>query len=1026
VTERAHHPSPGPPPNFVSGVFAPVAAGLAVCLAISGFLVTRRLEQRDLEAQFRRRADLHYGALQLNLQRNMESLEALRILFQVSSNVSRAEFRGWAKEIAAAHPELQVIEWAPRVARADRDAFEAAAKRDFLPEFEINDRDAANKPFRAGDRPEYFPLLYVEPFETNRLVAGFDAAAGKAARELQVARDTGEAAASGRIRLPQRDDVWGIIVTLPVYDSPSLPAGAVRHDHVRGVVRGVFRVEDLIAAAWRNVPAVGIDTMVLDLSAPPTNRFLYFHSSVLRDQPVAMPSEDEMRSGMHHELKTTVAGREWLFLFRPVPKWWTTPLMGYPWFLLVAGLLFSLLVYGYLRVLGRRTAVVERLVSERTASLEEANALLNREVAERRRTERRLIEAQRIGRIGSWEANLHDRTLTWSEEVFRIFGRDPESFRPTPDAFYEAIHRDDRARVREQSQHAQASGESYHIEHRIVRPNNTERVVVENAEVIHDETGRPVRMVGTVQDITERKQVEERLVLERNLLESVIEALPEMMFIKDSGGRYLRANSAVFRFLGARQPHDILGRTDAEILPDLTAAMFVTEDARVLETGEPMLNREAVVTLRNGERRTLLTSKVPFRDGDGRILGLVGIARDITDRKQAEDERATMERKFQATQKLESLGVLAGGIAHDFNNLLTGILGNASLARMDLPPQSPIQDYLEQIEVSSQRAADLCKQMLAYSGKGRFVIQPVEISALVEETLHLVQLSMSKKAVLKLELASGLPPVMADATQLRQIIMNLVINASDAIGEQSGVIFLRTSQMHADRKYLADLTGAEDLAEGDYVTLEVTDNGCGMSAETKARMFEPFFTTKFTGRGLGLAAVLGIVRGHKGALKVYSEQGRGSSFKLLLPATTARASAPRQSAAPAGPRASGNILLVDDEDTVRTVILRMLSGMGFDVLTASDGAKALEIYRAKSEEIAAVLLDLTMPHMDGEEAFREIRQVNPNAFVLLMSGFNEQDAVARFVGKGLAGFLQKPFTPEQLRAKLAVFFKAET
>jgi CheY-like chemotaxis protein/two-component sensor histidine kinase len=315
--------------------------------------------------------------------------------------------------------------------------------------------------------------------------------------------------------------------------------------------------------------------------------------------------------------------------------------------------------------------------------------------------------------------------------------------------------------------------------------------------------------------------------------------------------------------------------------------------------------------------------------------------------------------------------------------------------------------------------------MLAYSGKGRFIIQRIGLSSLVRETLHLLQLSISKKAVLKLDLAENLPAIMADATQIRQIIMNLVMNASDAIGEKSGLITISTSSINADRRYLADLVGAADLPPGNYVVLEVTDNGCGMNSETKAKIFEPFFTTKFTGRGLGLAAVLGIVRGHKGALKVYSELGRGSTFRLLLPAAGTHAGDTRvdHRIAPQW-RGSGTVLVIDDEDSVRLVAGKMLKSLGFEVLTAENGEQGLLVYRAHTERVSAVLLDLTMPKMDGEETFRELRRVRPDACVILMSGFNEQEAGARFVGKGLAGFLQKPFTPEELRERLAAFGQA--
>jgi CheY-like chemotaxis protein len=343
---------------------------------------------------------------------------------------------------------------------------------------------------------------------------------------------------------------------------------------------------------------------------------------------------------------------------------------------------------------------------------------------------------------------------------------------------------------------------------------------------------------------------------------------------------------------------------------------------------------------------------------------------------------------------------------------------------MELPAESALHSYLEQIELSSQRAADLCKQMLAYSGKGRFIIQRIDLSALVKETLHLLQISISKKAVLKLRLAEDLPGVMADATQIRQIIMNLVMNASDAIGEKSGLITIFTSTVRADRAYLDDLVGAADPVAGDYVVLEVTDNGSGMSPETKAKIFEPFFTTKFTGRGLGLAAVLGIVRGHKGALKVYSELGRGSTFRLLLPAAGAGSEAKAERPPTPHWHGQGTVLVIDDEESVRQVAGKMLKALGFQVLSASEGEEGLRIFRAHSDAISCVLLDLTMPRMDGEETFRELRRIEPDVCVILMSGFNEQEAGARFVGKGLAGFLQKPFTPEELRERLAAFRKA--
>lgn len=407
------------------------------------------------------------------------------------------------------------------------------------------------------------------------------------------------------------------------------------------------------------------------------------------------------------------------------------------------------------------------------------------------------------------------------------------------------------------------------------------------------------------------------------------------------------------------------------------------------------------------------------RDDRGAVTRLVGTMRDLTPLQRSQEEKERVDQKLREAQKLESLGVLAGGIAHDFNNLLTSMLGNVNLAQLELPPTATVHPYLEDVEKAAIRAADLCKQMLAYSGRGRFVIKRVAVNAVVEEMMQLLRVSISKQAVLKFNLSSDLPVVTADPTQLRQIVMNLVVNASEAIGERSGLIGVTTGLMRVDEAYLRETYMSPELPAGDYVFIEVSDTGCGMDKPTMERIFDPFFTTKFTGRGLGLAAVLGIVRSHHGALKVYSEPGKGTTFKLLLPCSL-NAEAPDA----AGPgllvraRGEGMVLVVDDEETVRATSARMLETAGYTVKLAEDGREGLELFEEHLEQVKLVLLDLTMPHMDGVDTFREMRRLKPDAHVLLMSGYNEQEAVQRFTGKGLAGFIQKPFQLQTLLTKV--------
>jgi two-component system, cell cycle sensor histidine kinase and response regulator CckA len=394
------------------------------------------------------------------------------------------------------------------------------------------------------------------------------------------------------------------------------------------------------------------------------------------------------------------------------------------------------------------------------------------------------------------------------------------------------------------------------------------------------------------------------------------------------------------------------------------------------------------------------------------------ILRDSSERRRAEDERLKFLSQIQQTQKLESLGVLAGGIAHDFNNLLMAVLGHADLALDALPASSEAREDLAEIRRAAQRATELCKQMLAYSGKGRFVIQPVEMQKVVEEMLHMLRVSISKNAILKLNFAANLPSVDADASQLRQVVMNLVVNASEAIGERSGVITVSTGAMDCDRQYLSESWLDEQLPEGMYVFIEVADSGVGMDAETRTRIFDPFFTTKFTGRGLGLAAVLGIVRGHRGAIKVYSELGRGTTFKVLFPASQRGEVREPASLVRGIYEGKGTVLLVDDDESVRAVGRKMLERIGFSVVTAADGSEAIARFRERADDIICAIVDLTMPHVDGAETFRELRRMRPGVRVILSSGYNEQDVTQRFVGKGLAGFIQKPYQLSTLVAVL--------
>lgn len=382
------------------------------------------------------------------------------------------------------------------------------------------------------------------------------------------------------------------------------------------------------------------------------------------------------------------------------------------------------------------------------------------------------------------------------------------------------------------------------------------------------------------------------------------------------------------------------------------------------------------------------------------------------------EERKKKDDQLRQTQKLESIGILAGGVAHDFNNLLTGVLGNASLALNELPLGHAARAYLDEISEAAKRAADLTSQLLAYSGKGKFLIEPIDVSELIRQISRLVRLSIPKRVQLLLNLGSEPAIIEADASQIQQVIMNLIINAAEAIGvDRDGVVSVRTGVVDTSEKNGYDLYAAKDLKSGRYVIITVTDNGSGMDEATLGKIFDPFFTTKFTGRGLGLAAVLGIVRGHKGALSVHSAPGKGSAFEVLLPAS-AKPLDRRPAPASTIHRGSGVVLVVDDEPVVLRLAKAALGQAGYTVLLASDGREALEIFREEADRIAVVLLDLTMPVLSGEETFEKLKQLRPSVDVILTSGYSEAEATQRFAGKPLAGFIQKPYSSRALAEKV--------
>jgi len=489
-------------------------------------------------------------------------------------------------------------------------------------------------------------------------------------------------------------------------------------------------------------------------------------------------------------------------------------------------------------------------------------------------------------------------------------------------------------------------------------------------------------------------------------LASVVEQADEIIVVTDKDGIIEYVNPA-FEYISGFTAEEAIGNTPGMVKSGEHGEEYYRAMWKSLNNGKAWYgdfsNRN-----KHGDIYEVTQSISPITNKQGKITGFASVQRDVT-------QQRMMQKKLEHTDRVDSLGVLAGGIAHDFNNLLTAILGNVSLALRKLDTSSPVLKYLQAVESASYSASDLCKQMLAYSGKGKFVVKAIDLSDLVENMGKLIDVSLAKNVVLKYHLTDHLPPIDADVAQIQQVVLNLITNASEAIEGKSGVISMSTGVIQVNADYLNGCVGSEQLQPGRYISLEVSDTGCGMDMQIQKKIFDPFFTTKFTGRGLGMSAMLGIVKGHQGALRIYSEPGEGTTIKVVFPVSAESAAQLDQPVDTSiRQRFCGSALVIDDEETVREVASVMLEDIGFEVMTACDGVQGVEVFRQYQHELGLVILDMTMPNMGGEACFSQLKSIRADVKVILSSGYNEQDATSRFAGKGLAGFLQKPYTPEAL------------
>ncbi|MFO7570708.1 MAG: PAS domain S-box protein [Smithellaceae bacterium] len=611
------------------------------------------------------------------------------------------------------------------------------------------------------------------------------------------------------------------------------------------------------------------------------------------------------------------------------------------------------------------------------------------------------------GLIGCFEIDLKGKMTYANRRNYEAHGYDRSFFMEHGAVF---ASDEDRALLISAIKSAKKTGQSAIVDYRLRHKNGEIRIVETEVSLIKNKAGEPIGYRGVSRDATERRMLTSDLQRYKDFVENVADGCYEI----DLKGYGIFCNRATEHIMGytreelSRINHSNFTKPEHQ---EEIRAIFT----RIYQTGQPAKPYQREVIRKDGEIRTVMTSTAPMLDAKGKVSGFRGIIQDVTERKNMEEKERTLKERLYQAQKMEAIGTLAGGVAHDFNNLLMGILGYTSLMLLDIPPGHTHHDKLKAIENIVRSGADLSKQLLGYARGGRYEVKSLNINEVIEKTA-----SMFGRAKKEIEIHQTLLPelwsVEADQVQIEQVLMNLFVNAWQAM-PGGGSLYLSSTNVILDEQYVTPF----DTKPGPFVKISVTDTGMGMDEQVKARIFEPFFTTKGMGRGtgIGLASVYGIIRGHKGIIAVYSEKGWGANFNIYLPAS--EKTAVPLDVRPEAQSVQGHetILLAEDEETIAHVTTEMLKSLGYEVLNASTGEEAAEVYRENSERIDLVIMDMIMPGGGGGPAVDKISEINPEVRVLLSSGYSLNGMIKEVMDRGgIRSFIQKPFLINELSEKI--------
>ena len=964
-----------------------VVLACTLLLAVGAWRYAEHTVRANEQERFDRVVATSRSSIDRRLESYLQILMGVRALFGSSHTVERAEFRSYVAGLDLEHryPSIRGLSWMPRVPAAAQAAHEAQMRRDGAPSgYQIHP---------VGDRAEYHPIAFIEPAQAYApRWFGLDAASRPENREAMArARDAGVGAMGQRLALVRQDGGSGVVVFLPLYRAAG-PVATVeeRRQSFEGFVAASFRPDLLMGELFGSL-AQPVDVELFDAPEAVPGRLIYD-----RDPGTAGPPRELSRT-----VPVVFAGQTWTLRLATLPAFHSLAERLVPYWVLGSGLLISVLAFVITLLQTRALTAARRLGTE----LQVAERRL------RRANERFELAASAVGSaIYDW--NMQQGTVVWTQGLTEMFGYRPEEIEQTYEWWIERIHPDDRARIHERFQADMATGHDFEAQYRFRAREGRYFDVLDRGRFVRDASGRPVRIVGSMLDVSERQRGEavlrESEARHRAVLESAMDAFVAM----DHEGRVTEFNPAAERMFGHARA-DVIGRGLADlIIPPAFRDAHRRGLARYLATGEHTIlgARIEVTALRadGTEFPVELTVTVVRMDGPPTFNAYV---RDLTEQKRADAARGSLESQLQQAQKMEAVGRLAGGVAHDFNNLLTVISGRAHMLLSRLKPGEPMHRDVDLIQKTSQRAVALTSQLLAFSRKQ--VVQPrvLELGPLVADLVPMLQRMIGEDMELVVEPVRGTGRVKVDPSQMQQVLMNLAVNARDAM-PSGGRVGLLIRDVEVDE---AEALHQSNLPPGAYVALSVSDTGTGMSEETAAHIFEPFFTTKEQGKGtgLGLSTVYGIVEQSRGHIQVQSELGRGTTFIIHLP----RVEEPLAADQPADPArrlrtTSRTVLVVDDEPEVLELATEILKRVGYSVLEAADGAAALEVAKGHPGEIHLLVTDMVMPGMSGRDLAERLRALRSALPVLYISGYVQDAAARTALGSEHSAFVAKPFTPE--------------